>query len=233
MFSGVLGDLLSGEAQLPDYMYGGCADCPLSIPPALRPAMPTAHAHAHASPLPSPFLKHAHTRPTLKHSFPPFRLRSLSSSLPTNTYGALHVPTLTTSTERIDDIHIASVMHMIISHSSVPTESREPEPAFHAAVELKLAERRHLIVDLRIPIHVPYAYMMRCHERRMIRSASCWSYIHVPVRCVTRTFDIIDVVPRGESNVRGNCHYLTKVLSGAHTHISPFILHRHRRLCIS
>lgn len=117
--------------------------------------MPTAHAHAHASPLPSPFLKHAHTRSTLKHSFPPFRLRSLSSSLPTNTYGALHVPTLTTSTERIDDIHIASVMHMIISHSSVPTESREPEPAFNAAVELKLAERRHLIVDLRI-----YMYLM-------------------------------------------------------------------------
>lgn len=150
-------------------MYGGGADCPLSIPPALRPAMPTAHAHAHASPLPSPFLKHAHTRSTLKHSFPPFRLRSLSSSLPTNTYGALHVPTLTTSTERIDDIHIASVMHMIISHSSVPTESREPEPAFNAAVELKLAERRHLIVDLRIHVPIPYAYMMRCHERRMIQ----------------------------------------------------------------
>lgn len=155
MFSGVLGDLPSGEALLPDYMYGGCADCPLSIPPALRPAMPTAHAHAHASPLPSPFLKHAHTRSTLKHSFPPFRLRSLSPSLPTNAYGALHVPPLTTSTERIDDIHIASVMHMIISHSSVPTESREPEPAFNAAVELKLAERRHLIVDLRI-----YMYLM-------------------------------------------------------------------------
>lgn len=153
MFSGVLGDLLSGEA-LPDYMYGGRADCPLSIPPALRPATPTAHAHAHASPLPSPFLKHAHTRSTLKHSFPPFRLRSLSPSLPTNTYGDL--PTLTTvCTECIDDIHIASVMHMIISHSSVPTESREPEPAFHAAVELELAERRHLIVDLRI-----YMYLM-------------------------------------------------------------------------
>lgn len=187
-----------------------------------------------ASPLPSPFLKHAPTRSTLKHSFPPFRLRSLSSSLPTNTYGDLHASTLTTtSTERIDDIHIASVMHMIISHSSVPTESREPEPAFNAAVELELAERRHLIVDLRIPIHVPYAYMMRCHERRMIRSASCWSYIHAPLRCVTRTFDIIDVVPCGESNVRGNCHYLTKVLSGAHTHICPFILHRHHRLYIS
>lgn len=170
MFSGVLGDLLSGDsgigvqtALLPDYMYGGCADCPLSIPPALRPVMPTAHAHAHASPLPSPFLKHAHTRSTLKHSFPPFRLRSLSSSLPTNTYGALHVPTLTTSTERIDDIHIASVMHMIISHSSVPTESREPEPAFNAAVELKLAERRHLIVDLRI--HVPtYTLCIHVHD---------------------------------------------------------------------
>lgn len=30
------------------------------------------------------------------------------------------------------------------------------------------------------------------------------------LRCVTRKFDIIDVVPRGESNVRGKCHYLTK-----------------------
>lgn len=185
--------------------------CPYHRLSACHAHRPRSRPRPDASPLPSPFLKHAHTRSTLKHSFPPFRLRSLSSSLPTNTYGALHVPTLTTSTERIDDIHIASVMHMIISHSSVPTESREPEPAFNAAVELKLAERRHLIVDLRIHVPIPYAYMymMRCHERRMIRSASCWSYIHAPLRCVTRTFDIIDVVPRGESNVRGNCHYLT------------------------
>lgn len=176
MFSGVLGDLLSGEALLPYLTTSVRRMCRLSTvhTTGSPPAMP----RPDASPLPSPFLKHAPTRSTLKHSFPPFRLRSLSSSLPTNTYGDLHASTLTTtSTERIDDIHITSVMHMIISHSSVPTESREPEPAFNAAVKLKLAERRHLIVDLRIPIHVPYAYMMRCHERRMIRSASCWSYI--------------------------------------------------------